>query len=105
MTSITRKRLLVVASAVVLVALLVVTMQAVLAADGVFVTTGGAIDGSWPWNSAFGTVVVGTPADSYHAAVNHWNPASNGSISMDVKDGTGETMSFQMTNWAASANV
>jgi hypothetical protein len=24
---------------------------------------------------------------------------------MDVKDGTGETMSFQMTNWAASANV
>lgn len=105
MTSITRRRLLVVAATVVLVALLVVTMQAVFAEDNTFVTTAGETDGDWPWKSAFGTVAVGNPADSYHAAVNHWNPASNGSISMDVKDGTGETMSFNMTAWSASANV
>ncbi|MBN1430337.1 MAG: hypothetical protein JXB07_18350, partial [Anaerolineae bacterium] len=107
MISIMRKRWLAITAAVVTVALLVVTMQAVFASDGdgIYVTTAGDTDGDWPWNSAYGTWPAGDPEDSYHSAINHWNPASNGSISMDVKDGDGETMRFDITAWDASANV
>ncbi|MBN1429493.1 MAG: cellulose binding domain-containing protein [Anaerolineae bacterium] len=102
MTSIMRRKWLAVATVSILVVLLAATMQAVFALDGTFVTTAGDVDGSWPWESAYGTVAVGDPADAYHAAINHWNPGSLGSISAVVKDGrpsATEAMTLEITDW------
>ncbi|MBN1430238.1 MAG: hypothetical protein JXB07_17850, partial [Anaerolineae bacterium] len=102
MTSIMRRKWLAVATVSVLVALLAVTMQVVLAFDGTYRTTAGNVDGSWPWRSAYGTEQAGDPEDSYHSAINHWNPASLGGITALVKDGKPggtEAMTLEITGW------